>query len=103
MHMFIQPHSHQYPTNLAQVGLSTFWCQTGPLFGMQFCWNINHPYSTTLKHFLKSSMPPFEIWTKNSHLTSRYDLFDKDHVKLRCIRWILNNWFVLFHEVKQHS
>jgi hypothetical protein len=57
----------------------------------------------TLKHFLKNLMPPFDIWTNNSHLTSSYDIFDKDQVKLRCIHWILNNWLVIFHEMKQHS
>jgi hypothetical protein len=42
-------------------------CQAQPLFGSHLCWNINHPHSMTLKHFLKSFMPPLEIRTKNAH------------------------------------
>ncbi len=66
---------------LAQPKLNSlaFCCQAWPLLGSHLCWSINHPCSMISKCFLKSSMPPLEIWTKNAHLTSRYDLFIKDH------------------------
>jgi hypothetical protein len=67
---------------LAQLKLDSLTpcCQARPLFSLHLCWSINHPYSTTLKRFLKSLVPSLEIQTKNAHLTSRYDLFVKDHV-----------------------
>ncbi len=56
------------------------YCHAWPLFGSHLCWSINHLCVTTLKRFLKSLMPPLEIWTKNERLTSKYDLFIKYHV-----------------------
>jgi len=67
---------------LAQLKLDSLapYCQAWPLFDSHLCWSINHPFSTSLKCFLKSSMPPLEISTNNTHIASRYDLFLKDHV-----------------------
>ena len=55
---------------LAQSKLNslTLCCQAWPLLGSHLCWIINHPCSSTLKHFLKNSMSLLEIWTKNAHL-----------------------------------
>jgi len=69
---------------LAQPNLDslTFYCQAQPLFGLHIYWNINHFCWMTLKHLFKSSISPLEIQTKNAHLTSRYNIFGKDHVQL---------------------
>ncbi len=40
------------------------------------------PLFNNFETFLKKSMPPLEIWTKNVCLTSKYDLFVKNHIKL---------------------
>jgi hypothetical protein len=66
-------------------------CEAWPLLGSHFCWNISHLCSITLKHFLKSSMPFLEIWTKNTHLTSRYNLFVKYHIQLQYMHQSLNS------------
>jgi len=42
----------------------------------------NCPCSTTLNCFLKSSLPPLEIQTKNACLASKYDFFVKYHIQL---------------------
>jgi hypothetical protein len=64
---------------LAQFKLNSLtpYCQARPLLGSHLYWNINHLCSMTLKHFLKSSMSPLEIQTKNSCLALKYDFFVK--------------------------
>jgi hypothetical protein len=44
----------------------------------------------TLKHLLKSSMPPLEIQANNACLTSNYDLFVNDHIQLWYMHHSLN-------------
>jgi hypothetical protein len=70
---------------LAQPKLDslTFCCQAWPLLGSHLCWIINHPCSSTLKHFLKNSMPPLDIWTKNARLASKHNILMKDHIQLQ--------------------
>ncbi len=55
-------------------------CQAWPLFGLHLCWSINYLFSTTLKCFLKKIVPSLEIPIENTHITSIYDLFLKDHI-----------------------
>jgi hypothetical protein len=90
---------------LAQPKLNslTLCCQAWPLLGSHLCWIINHPCSSTLKHFLKNSMSLLEIWTKNAHLASKHDLFMKDCIQLQYMHQNLESWFVIFHGMKQHS
>ncbi len=76
------------------------YCQAWSLLGLHFCWSINHPCSITLKCLLNSSIPPLEIWTKNAHLTSKYDIFVKDHIRLQYMHQSLNSWLAIFHGVK---
>jgi hypothetical protein len=70
---------------LAQIKLNSLapCYQAQPLHGSQVCWSINHLCSMILKHFLKSSIPPLNIQTKNTCLVSKYNLFVKDHVQLQ--------------------
>jgi hypothetical protein len=50
------------------------------LLGLHLCWSINHLHLMILKHFLKSSIPVFNIRTKNTRLASSYGIFVKDHI-----------------------
>jgi hypothetical protein len=86
-----------------KLGSLASCCQTWPLLGLHLCWSINHPCSMTLKCFLKSSMPPLNIRTKNACLTSKYDLFVKDHIQLCYMHQSLDSWLAIFHVVKQCS
>ncbi len=90
---------------LAQLKLDSVapCCQAWPLFGLHLCWSINHSFSTSLKCFLKSSMPPLEIPTNNTHIASRYDLFLKNHVQLWYMHWSSNNQLAIFHGVRECS
>jgi hypothetical protein len=90
---------------LAQLKLDSLapCCQAWPLFGLHLCWSINHPYLTTLKCLLKNSMPPLDIRTKKTCLTSIYNFFVKDHIELQYIHQSSNNWLAIFHGVKQRS
>jgi hypothetical protein len=70
---------------LTQIKLNSLapCCQAQPLHGSHICWSINRFCSMNLKHFLKSSIPPLNIQTKNTCLVSKYNLFVKHHVQLR--------------------
>jgi hypothetical protein len=82
---------------------STLYCHAQTLFGLHLCWNISHPYSMTLQHFLTSSMLVSKIWTKNAHLTSNYNIF-VDHYNKRCpcmasdFIWLWVNSFIIMNE-----
>jgi len=81
--LIIQLHPHRIQLAQPKLDSLTPYYQAWPLLGSHLYWNINHLYSMTSKCFLKSLMPPLEILTKNAHLTSKYNLFVKDHVQLQ--------------------
>jgi len=88
---------------LAQLKLDSLapCCQAWPLFGSHFCWSIKHPFSITLKCFLKSLMSRLEILTKNAHIAWRYNLFFKNHIQLWYMHQSSNNQLAIFHGVRE--